>query len=233
MIERIEGSFILRTATGAIVDVGGIGYGIELPLPLLCRLPKPGQLVQYWIYTHVREDQLRLYGFSTYLERCFFELLLSLSGVGPKVALGVLSTLQLETIKAAVSQQRADVFELVPGIGKRLAEKILVDLKPKLEKMLKTHGDSLKASSITGAVSHLDNQHPKQPAEGSLTILEDVKSALENFGFKEREIAPILKKIFSVKPDLDFQDLMREALKEIGDRHGTGEKAHVVDSNLF
>ena len=91
-IEKLTGVFDTLLPTGVIIDVRGVGYGVEIPLSSLCELPKPGNTLSIWTFTHVREDSIRLFGFLRYEDRLCFEILLGLSGVGPKVALAILST---------------------------------------------------------------------------------------------------------------------------------------------
>lgn len=218
-IERLTGTFFASLPTGIILDVNGVGYGLELPLSTLCTLPKVGQKISLWIYTYVREDAIRFFGFRSYEDRQAFEILLSLSGVGPKVALAILSTLTVTAIDRAVTQDDGKILESVPGVGPRLAEKIIVDLRPKMMK--------LKAAQMLDKRelhSRLDSEdfdealpldHGEDQRAHEEMIFSDLESALENLGYKEKIITPLLTRLRKETPHLAFPDLMRQALKQL------------------
>ena len=222
MIEWLSGKYLWRSSTGVILNVGGVGYGVSMTLADQCRLPKIGEDVTLWIYTLVREDALRLYGFLDQEERKFFELLLGISGIGPKVALALLSTLRLDVIRYAVSQQQSSVFETVPGIGKRLAEKLLLELKakqPKFAAMI-SHGSSaeltgLKRSAEDFSQLKLPADNSGQPFDDIINIYDDLQSALENLGFRLKDISPVLSKIKLETTLQEFQPLLRLSLKHL------------------
>jgi len=218
-IERLTGTFFASLPTGIILDVQGIGYGVELPLSTLCQLPKVGQKIALWIYSYVREDAIRLFGFRSYEDRQAFEILLSLSGVGPKVALAILSTLTVKAIERAVSQDDGKILESVPGVGPRLAEKIIVDLRPKMLKLraaqmldLREDHTRLDPAAFDGPLplDHTGNSREQQDM-----IFEDLQSALENLGYKDKTIVPLLSKLRKDSANLAFPDLMRQALKQL------------------
>lgn len=215
MIEKLKGRFDVSLPSGMILDVNGVGYGIEMPLSALCSLPPLGTPMEVWTYTYVREDVIKLYGFLTFEDRYIFEVLISLNGVGPKIALAILSTLDLNAIKMAVFQANAGIFEVVPGIGPRLAEKIIVEMKPKMKRL-----------SLIGHHSSNEPNHQRLSAEdfpgqeddknqGHSLLIEDLRSALENLGFRDKAVAPVIQKLQNEFKDADFQTLMRHALKEL------------------
>jgi Holliday junction DNA helicase RuvA len=217
-IQRLTGIFSASMPTGIILDVQGVGYGIELPLSTFCHLPRVGQRVSLWIYTYVREDAIRLFGFSSYEDRQAFEILLSLSGVGPKVALAILSTLTVGALERAVTQNDGKILEAVPGVGPRLAERILLELKPKMMRLksaqlldLQDDGQRMDAAAFEGV---LPDRRQEQQATREL-LFEDVTSALENLGYKDKTIQPLLSKLRKESGDKNFQDLMRLALKQL------------------
>ncbi len=217
MIEWIRGRCIRVTGSSVVVDVNGIGYGLEMPLTSLCDLKDDQGDVELWVHTYVREDAIRLFGFITNEQKSVFSTLIGLSGVGPKVALAILSTLSIDMIKQAVIDQRVDVFEMVPGIGKRSAEKILVELKSKIKK--------LQGATIG----------TKEPAISSVEpeIVDDVRSALENFGFKAKVINPILTRILKKDGEaVDFQGMMRQALVELGPGSSEVSSTPVIDKGV-
>lgn len=238
-IERLTGTFYASLPTGIIMDVQGVGYGLELPLSTLCQLPKVGQKISLWIYTYVREDAIRFFGFRSYEDRQAFEILLSLSGVGPKVALAILSTLTVNALDRAVTQDDGKILESVPGVGPRLAEKIIVDLRPKMMKlkaaqMLDLRGGHARMDSDDfDAPLPLDHGHDSREQQNM--IFSDLESALENLGYKDKTITPLLSKLRKESADLPFPDLMRQALKQLSQgalgteqkkREAKGAKGH-------
>ncbi len=215
-IERISGVFLTSLANGVIVDVNGVGYGLEMPLSAICLMPKPGETVSVWVHTHVKEDAIRLFGFKSFEDKQAFQILLSLNGVGPKVALAILSTLTVSALERAVIEEECKIIETVPGVGARLAEKIIVELKPKLTKLkaahlVDVHQQSRYAASDFGQGLEFDKPSVEDETE---IIYEDLSSALENLGYKEKTISPIIEKLRKeVGSTLDLQELMRLALK--------------------
>lgn len=217
MIEKLKGIYDVALPNGLILDVQGVGYGVEMPLSALCALPPIGTPMQVWTYTYVREDAIKLYGFLTYEDRYIFEVLISLNGVGPKIALAILSTLDLNAIKLAVAKGSPEVFEVVPGIGARMAEKIIVEMKSKMRRLATLHhqGANSQEAQRFGAEDFSGIDAPQ--LEGGLhPVMEDLRSALENLGFRDKAVNGVLQKLQVDHGDRDFQFLMRLALKELG-----------------
>lgn len=227
MIEKITGTLLEILPTNVIVDVSGVGYGIELPLNLICKLEK-GQRVSLWIYTYLRENVIKLFGFSSYVEKRVFEILLEISGVGPKVAMAILSSLSVGAIKKSIQYENSSAFLSVPGIGPRLAERILMELKPKLSKIVSSVSIESSLSSPMEReenTSYLDldldlgfdNEDDIKNSKVLLSkTLDDVQSALENLGFKEKNILPIMNKLkTSSSENMSFQDLLKIALSNL------------------
>ena len=210
MIERLTGTVVRILPSGAILDVNGVGYGVELPLSQLCLVPEPGQQLSLWTYTHVREDAIRLFGFLGHEERATFELLLSLGGVGPKLALAILSTLDLSDIRSAILRDDPILLERVPGVGKRMAEKILVELKPKLK-----HLGAIQSRSEATSLQRTLGVSPERLDDESQQIFDDLKSALENLGFKEKTLIPVMDRLRNDDVLPSFPILMRKALIEL------------------
>ena len=204
MIERLVGQCAVKQASSIIVDVNGVGYGVEMTEAGLAGL-SVGDTVTVWVHTYVREDALRLFGFLFHEERQLFHLLLSVSGVGPKLAMGILSGVDARQLIDAVERDDSDLLETVPGIGQRQSKKIILELKPKLAKIAGIVANS-PAPPVAGA----------SKATGlSAETLKDLKSALENFGYKEKELLPLLKKLERQAPDQNLQALIRVALAEL------------------
>lgn len=223
MIEHLSGTVLSRLPHSLIIDVNGVGYGVEMPLSALCEAPHPGQPVAVWVDTYVREDALRLFGFLTFEDRQAFMMLRSVSGIGPKIALAILSTLDARTLRQTVLTNKVGLLESVPGIGRRTAEKLILELKPKMEKLSfatpsigepsnKNAARSRQAASMSD-IDGLGDNHNELDA-----IVTDVRSALENLGYKDKEINPVINEILR-DPDINggdgFQVIMKSALKSL------------------
>ena len=133
MIGRLRGVIAARTAAGVVLDVGGVGYEVAVTPEALAALPALGEEAVLHTHLHVREDQMALFGFGAAAERDLFRTLLGASGVGPKLALAILGTLGADELRRAVVGQDTAALELVPGIGKRSAQKLVIELRPKLD----------------------------------------------------------------------------------------------------
>lgn len=131
MIASLSGRILEVEKDSAVVELGGVGLQVYLPAPVHDRL-RPGESVFFYTYLVVREDSLTLFGFETREARQFFELLLGVNGVGPRLALAVLSTLSTDAIRRAVFHEQSEVFSRVPGVGKRTAQKILLHLQDRI-----------------------------------------------------------------------------------------------------
>lgn len=205
MIERLVGQCAHKSPQGIILDVNGVGYGVEMTDPTLARL-EVGQTLTVWVHTHVREEALRLFGFLTYDERQLFALLLSVSGVGPKLGIGILSSIDAKQLVDAVEKDDAEVLENVPGIGGRQSKKIVLELKPKLAKLMGIALTAPSAPTVQGAT---------KAAGISPEVMKDLQSALENFGYKEKEYGQVLKRLEKKTDVRDLPSLIRTALAEL------------------
>ncbi len=198
MIARIAGMLLEKRADAAIVDVGGVGYLVQLSAQSSARLGPPGAAVTLRTYTHVREDALQLYGFATEEEEQLFILLIGTSGVGPKLAINILSGMPaLELARALIGGELARLTK-IPGVGKKTAERLVLELKDKL----KTSG-LLQAGGST-------SQPP--PAQGDSAL----HSALLNLGYKPAQAertADAVRRALGASAPLEAQ--LREALKLI------------------
>ena len=194
MIGSIRGKIILKTEKFLIVETGGVGYKISVSPDTLSKIAlrlRSGQNdteVSFWIHTHVREDAIDLYGFLEREELEFFEMLINVSGIGPKGALAILGIASLETLRQAISTGDTAYLTKISGIGRKTAEKIVIELRDKV-------GKAETGSSL----------------EGELDALE----ALKSLGYSQNEARDALKK---VSPDADINTKIREALKILGGR---------------
>lgn len=188
MISYLSGIIIDKTESSATVLVGGVGYEVNLPSSVISKIKKDEE-ASFYVYTHVREDILALYGFQIKEELEFFKLLLSVSGIGPKVALSIIGASPIEKLKNSISKGDPALLSAVSGVGKKTAEKAVVELKSKL-------GDVNLGSQIFDS-------------EGT----DEVVSALLSLGFQKSEISDVLDKIPS---DLSTDEKIKEALKLLG-----------------
>lgn len=219
MIERLVGTCAHKTPAGVIIDVQGVGYGVEMTEGAMARC-QVGQPLTLWIYTHVREEALRLFGFHTYDDRQLFALLLTVSGVGPKLGIGILSHVDSAALLDAVERDDGAVLEDVPGIGARQSKKIILELKPKIPKLT---GIALAAPQAPQTLFGATKTQGISPE-----VMKDLRSALDNFGYKEKEYAPVLKRLEKDTKDKDLQGLIRTALSEL-----TGAAAAKNQETLF
>ena len=189
MIGRVQGILVEKNFPQVIVMCGGVGYEIDVPMSTFYPLPRTGEEVTLLTHMVVREDAHLLFGFITAAERAAFRQLLKISGVGPKVALSVLSGMSVEDLSAAVSAEDAGRLTKIPGIGKKTAERLVLELRDKLPKTM----------SVV--------QRADASAAGS-----DVLNALLALGYNEREAAVAVKQI---PADLQLADAIRHALKHL------------------
>lgn len=190
MIGWLSGKLVGEDRDKLLIDVNGVGYQILPSAEVIKNKVKIGEDIRIFIYTHVREDQLSLFGFSSLEGRRMFELLLSVSGVGPKSALAVLARGNPDEIRQAVANADVEFFKSVPGLGKKTAQRIIIDLKSKL-----------------GDLEELDLTGKNEPAVKELT------AALRSMGFAADEIRAAVKK---VDLELTLQEQIKLALKQIG-----------------
>lgn len=196
MIGYLQGQVVLKTAKGCILlTQGGVGYHVVLPLRLLHCLPDQGEQAAYYVFTLVREDVLELYGFATWEERTAFEVLLGVSKLGPKTALAILSYFDLSALHQTVARQDEYSLSKVPGIGKKSAQRILLELQDKL-KILPAAPDEV---------------HPGT----SRMQRSDILAGLTNLGYGEAEVAPMIDEIMREEPDLGVGEVIRVALKRM------------------
>ena len=193
MIAHLRGKLIYKQPGQAIVEAGGVGYDVTISVPTFTALPVVGAETSLHIYTQVSEDQIALFGFQEREEKRLFERLITVSGVGPKLAIKMLSGLSPErTVQAIRGQDHAQLTR-IPGVGKKLAERLVVELKDKL--------DDFAVPPAQGAV--------QGPA------VDDVLSALVNLGYQRPAAEKAIENAIAKDKSLDFDALFRGALKVI------------------
>lgn len=135
MIAQLRGTLLQKSPTEILIDVQGVGYLVSIPLSTYTQLGDPNTVVTVLTYLHVREDNLQLYGFATTQERDFFKLLISVSGIGPKMAQGILSGIAVADLRAHIAMGNTAALTTIPGVGRKLAERLVVELRDKLAKV--------------------------------------------------------------------------------------------------
>jgi Holliday junction DNA helicase RuvA len=204
VIGRLRGVIAERGIDGTVVvDVGGVGYELSVPLGALGRLPAPPEAITLHVHTHVREDQISLYGFVTAEDRAAFRTLLGVSSVGPKLAIGVLSHLDARALADAVVRQDAGRFKGIPGVGKKIADRLVLELRDKL-------GFLASATTANGTPSPI--AIPSAPSGP----LAQVGAALVTMGFKPSEADRALAAIGKSADGKTVDVLLREALAALG-----------------
>src|SRR5580658_4924903 len=183
MIAHLRGRLFAKQPGQAIVEAGGVGYDVTISVPTFTALPAEGGEVSLYIYTQVREDTLALYGFMERDEKRLFERLITVSGVGPKLAITILSGLNPERTVAAIRAQDHAMLTLIPGVGKKLAERLVVELKDKLEDMATVPAVASVGPAAEDVLSALLNLGYQRPAalKAIETVVEKDKAAAENF----------------------------------------------------
>ena len=189
MIGRLCGKINFKNPQWVLIDVNGVGYEVHLPLSTLATLPPIGEEVALWIYTKVREDELRLFGFASLRDRDAFTTMLKVSGVGPKVAIAVIGALSGDQLAKAISEGNTKRLTAIPGIGKKTAERIILELGGKL------------ALGDDSTQSH-----------GPPVFLE-LCSALVNLGFKQAKVDMVVSALKKEgETDRPFEELLRQGL---------------------
>ena len=193
MIARLEGVLAEKSPEAVVLDVHGVGYELRVPLSTYFDLPDEGKIVRLRVHTHVREDAFLLFGFGTELERALFRLLLGASGVGPKLALAILSGLPVEKLVAALRAGNLAALVGIPGVGKKTAERIVVELRDRVG-ALDTSAESERA--------------PRDDVSAS------AESALVNLGYPRAHAEKAVRRALESLPESPaLESLIKEALR--------------------
>jgi Holliday junction DNA helicase RuvA len=196
VIGHLRGRILEKQPNRIVVDIGGVGYDVFVPVSTFYGLGDPGSEVALRIHTHVREDALLLYGFATRLEQQIFERLIAVSGIGPKVALSVLSGIESAELLRAIERGDFSRLTAIPGVGKKTAERIVLELKDRLPRVRED-------TSVDG------------PLAAPSVLLDDVLSALINLGYHRPLAERAVEKAVKAVPDGDFERTLRYALREL------------------
>jgi Holliday junction DNA helicase RuvA len=194
VIAHLSGTLLDKQLQRLVVDVGGVGYDVQVPLSTFYAVGDVGARVALRIHTHVREDALQLFGFATPLEQSLFERLIAISGIGPRVALAVLSGIEPESLVRAIRDADLGRLTSIPGVGKKTAERLVVEMRDRLPKMAETMPPG---------------------ASNAADVRSDVLSALANLGYQRAAAERGLERVLTSSDSRDFEDVLRAILKDL------------------
>ena len=194
MIALLRGTLLEKHPNQAIVEAGGVGYDVAIPVSTFTHLPEPGVEVRLRIHTHVREDALALYGFLTRDEKALFEKLIEVSGIGPTLAVKILSGLAADALILHIRRGEVDRLVRIPGVGKKTAERMVLELRDKLP-------------------APAGEQPAAPPAETLSEVDQDVLSALLNLGCARPQAEAAVRKAKAATGPAEFEPLFRRALE--------------------
>lgn len=205
MIAYLSGTLLSKQANSAIVDVGGVGYDVAIPLSTFYDLGEIGEPVQLRVYTHVREDVLQLYGFKTARERELFLQLISVNGVGPGLAIKLLSGMNADEMIASIRTNNLVRLVAIPGVGRKTAERLVVDLRDKIA--------ALSSPALEEEFA------AKAAVEGAPTTTEamrnDAMSALANLGYQRSAVEKAVKNAVDEGGELSVEVILRRSLRSL------------------
>ena len=205
MIAHLSGTLLSKQATSVILDVSGVGYEITIPVSTFYDLEEPGSNVQLRIYTHVREDALQLFGFKTARERELFLRLISVSGIGPKLGITLLSGMSADEIIASIRTNNLARLTLIPGVGRKTAERLVVELRDKVASLSSPEiEDELGAKTAAGA-----------PVLTEDSMRSDVLSALLNLGYQRSSAEKALTSAVDEGGEISVELLLRRSLRKL------------------
>lgn len=204
MIAHLSGTLLSKQATAVILDVGGVGYDVMIPLSTFYDLEEPGSQVQLRIYTHVREDALQLYGFRTARERELFLRLISVSGIGPKLGITLLSGMSADEMIASIRTNNLARLTLIPGIGRKTAERLVIELRDKVAPL---------------SSPELEEELGAKPAAGpgptSDSVRADALSALLNLGYQRASAEKAVGSVIAESEEITVESVLRSSLRKL------------------
>lgn len=195
MIAHLSGALLEKHLQRLVIDVGGVGYDLHVPLSTFYAVGEPGAPVRLRVHTHVRDDAIQLFGFMTALELVLFERLIGVSGIGPRVALAVLSGIEPNELVRAIRGGDVGRLTRIPGIGRKTAERMVLELKDRMPE---------------GAEPHADDAVP----DGA-DVRADVLSALANLGYQAHLVERAVDRVLKDAADRSFEFVLRQVLREM------------------
>jgi Holliday junction DNA helicase RuvA len=204
MIAHLSGKLLYKQATTVVLDVGGVGYEVTIPLSTFYDLEDAGNEVKLRIYTHVREDALQLYGFKTARERELFQQLISVSGIGPKLAITMLSGMSADEIIVSIRQNNLARLTSIPGVGKKTAERLVIELRDKIAALSSPAlEEEFAAQAGAGAPASED------------AVRDDALSALINLGYQKAAAEKAITAAVQEGGDISVEAILRRALRTL------------------
>lgn len=205
MIAHLSGTLLFKLPNSVILDVGGVGYEVNIPVSTFFNLEEPGSKVQLRIYTHVKEDALQLYGFKTARERELFVRLISVSGIGPKLGITLLSGMSADEMIASIRTNNLARLTLIPGVGRKTAERLVMELRDKVAALSSAElEEELGATTATGT-----------PVPTEDTMRSDVLSALLNLGYQRGAAEKAVTAALDEGGDISVESILRRSLRKL------------------
>ena len=204
MIAHLSGTLLSKQATSLVLDVGGVGYEVSIPLSTFYELEDIGSKVQLRIYTQVREDTLQLYGFRTIRERELFMRLISVSGIGPSVGIKLLSGMSADEMIASIRTNNLARLTLIPGVGRKTAERLVVELRDKIA--------SLSSPALEEEFGPVPGV-PSTPSEDA--VRSDALSALVNLGYQRSAAEKAINAVLGEEGELTVESILRRSLRRL------------------
>ncbi|RLB21265.1 MAG: Holliday junction branch migration protein RuvA [Deltaproteobacteria bacterium] len=199
MIAHLTGILFSKSPQSVVIDTAGVGYHINIPLSTFYQLPDEMEKVSLHVYTHVREDMLQLFGFQTKREKEIFLLLISISGIGPKLALNILSGIGIEELLSAIMSADSERISAIPGVGKKTSQRITLELKEKVS-------DIFEGTEV----------RPREKVQiRNKEIFDDALSALINLGYPRKSAKIVIENVLRNDNDINLDTLLKEALRSL------------------
>ncbi|APJ03785.1 Holliday junction branch migration protein RuvA [Silvanigrella aquatica] len=228
MMGSLRGILAEKSPEYILVDVNGVGYEVEVPATTLCQLPALKQEVSLSILTYVREDSIRLFGFTSSFDKKVFQELTSVSGVGPKAALALLGPVDGYDLCEIITSGQIVKLTAIPGVGPKTAERLILELKTKMQKLMARKKDDVEIQktkiSSNLAASIMDNQNVSHKMEQKLIrkqIIEDLKSALSNLGYKDKQYGEVVHSFeqrMQLGEKISIEIALKESLSKLSER---------------
>jgi Holliday junction DNA helicase RuvA len=207
MIAHLSGTLLSKQATSVIVDVSGVGYEVNIPLSTFYDLENEGSNVKLRIYTHVKEDALQLYGFKTARERELFINFISVSGIGPKLGIALLSGMSADELIASIKSNNLARLTLIPGVGRKTAERLIVDLREKMAALSAAQQEEEPGAKPEAA---------EAPSEDS--VRSQALSGLMNLGYQRSAAEKAVDAALAEGGEITVESILKRSLRKIGSR---------------
>ena len=204
MIAHLSGTLLSKQATSVIIDVGGVGYEVSIPLSTFYELEELGSIVQLRIYTHVREDSLQLYGFKTARERELFMRVISVSGIGPKLGITLLSGMSADEMIASIRTNNLARLTLIPGVGRKTAERLVIELRDKIAALSAVEPEDKPGAKPEPSAKETEN-----------VVHSDALSALVNLGYQRSAAEKAITAALSEGGEITVESVLRGSLRRL------------------